>query len=159
VIAAIFLPHYSSRFGDLLDVGNVNRIYLWVQSIELFKKNPIFGYGPGDVQIYAALFSTTDLMSDPHNFILTILLHTGCIGLLFFVLLMITLCRRAILLYRKQKNPFFIVIMFSAFFHGMIEPTFIGNSYSFLFWYCMVMLLIQSEQMKSLSAKSRSNGL
>jgi O-antigen ligase len=159
VIAVFFLPHYSSRFKDLLDIGNVDRIYLWIQSIDLIKKNPIFGYGPGDVQLYVGPFSKSDMMSDPHNFILTILLHTGCIGMLFFALLMIIFFSRALLVYKRQKNPFFIVCMFSAFLHGMVEPTFIGYSYSFLFWYCMVMLLIQSEQLKSISAKKNSNGL
>jgi O-antigen ligase len=149
IVTALFLPRYSSRFTTLLDSGNVDRIYLWLQSIEMFLKKPILGYGPGNIPLYATLFSKTDIMTDPHNFILTLLLHTGCVGFILFFLLMVMFIRRAVVVYKKRQNPFFLVVIFAALTHGMVEPTFIGFSYSFLFWYCMVMLLIQSERLRN----------
>lgn len=149
IVTAFFLPKYSVRFTTFLDNGNVDRIYLWLQSIEMFSKKPILGYGPGNIPLNATLLSQTDIMTDPHNFILTLLVHTGCVGFIIFALLMVMFIRRAIMVYKKRNNPFFLVVLFAAFTHGMVEPTFIGFSYSFLFWYCMVMLLIQSERLRN----------
>jgi O-antigen ligase len=149
IAAAVLYPRYSARFGDMLDESNLDRIYLWLQSLELALKSPIIGYGPGNLPLYSTLFSMSDFMTDPHNFILTILLHTGAVGLILFIFLMVIFIRRAVFIYKKQKNPFFIVVIFSAFFHGMVEPTFLGYTYSFLFWYSMVMLTVQAQQLTS----------
>jgi O-antigen ligase len=158
ILAAVLLPMYSTRFTAFFDSGNVDRIYLWLQSIQLISKNPLVGYGPGNIPLLATLFSKTDIMPDPHNFILTILLHTGCVGLLIFCILMVVFVRRAIVVYKKRGNPFFLVFLFSAFFHGSVEPTFLGFSYSFLFWYCMATLLIQSEEAGYSAPKNRLGG-
>ena len=148
ILVAYFFPRISSRFLEFFDTGNVSRMYLWLQSAELLLKKPVLGYGPGDVNLYENIFTTTEMATDPHNFILTILLHTGVIGFIIFAALVVMFCHRALILYKKKRNPFFIVVLFAAFFHGMGEPTFLGYSYSFIFWYSMVMLLIQSEHAK-----------
>jgi O-antigen ligase len=153
ILVAYFLPRIAARFVDFFDTGNVSRLYLWLQSITLIQKSPICGYGPGDVPLYENIFNTIDMMTDPHNFILTIILHTGVIGFIIFLALMVVFIRRALMMYKKQKNPFFLVVLFAAVFHGSVEVTFLGYSYSFIFWYCMVMLLIQSEH-----AKRKHNG-
>jgi O-antigen ligase len=146
IIAVVFYPIFAGRFMTFLDSGNMDRIYLWVQSIDLILKNPFFGFGPGNIPLYATLLSSTDFMTDPHNFIFAVLLHTGFPGFIVFAWLMAIFIRRALRINKYQKNPFFVVVIFSAFFHGFVEPTFLGEPYSFLFWYCMVMLLVQSER-------------
>ncbi len=146
-VAAVLYPYFSARFNDMLDASNLDRIYLWLQAVDMVIKSPVIGYGPGDIPLYSTIFSISDMMSDPHNFILTILLHTGLIGFSLFGLLMVIFIRRALRMYKRRKNPFFLVVLFSAFFHGMVEPTFLGYSYSFMFWCCMAMLMVQSRKL------------
>jgi O-antigen ligase len=147
MVVGIMLPQFSSRFSDMLDSSNLDRMYLWVQAADLFLKSPIVGNGPGDILLYSTFFTIAEFMTDPHNFILTILVHTGIVGFAIFTAMMAVFFRRALWINKKQKNPFYIVALCSAFFHGMVEPTFIGYAYSFIFWFCMAALTVQAHQL------------
>jgi len=131
------------RFLHMVDQGNISRIYLWLQSIELISKEPLLGYGPGNLMLWANFFDSVRKMPGPHNIILEIMLHIGIGGFLLCALLTFMLLRKAVSFYKIEKNPIYIVLVFASLAHSMVEPTFMGYQYGFIFWYFMSFLMLE----------------
>jgi O-antigen ligase len=144
-IYIFFTKSISHRFLHMVDQGNISRIYLWLQSIELILKHPILGYGPGNIQLWANFLDTTHKMPGPHNIILEVMLHIGIGGFLLCAVLFFMLIRKAFLFYKTDKEPIYLILIFASLSHSMIEPTFLGYQYSFIFWYFMSHLTLQSK--------------
>ncbi len=75
----------------------VNRLLSWKNSLEIIKKNPVFGVGIGDVQAemdrqYAA--DNPGFVVTFHNQYLMIMLAAGIVGLIFFLIMLISWIRR-----------------------------------------------------------------
>ena len=136
----------TNRMFQLLDRGNIDRIYLWLQSVELILKQPVFGYGPGNVNLQADLINQASKMPGPHNLILEVMLHIGVGGFLIFAFLLSMLIKKAYVFFKMKKEPVFLVLIIASLMHSMVEPTFLGASYSFLFWYFMSILLVRYKE-------------
>lgn len=71
-----------------LDLGG--RVEIWSEGLEVFAEHPLVGVGSG------AFNAAVESGRSPHNTLLSILVETGPIGLLLFVLLAIVAVQRAI---------------------------------------------------------------
>ncbi len=136
------------RFLHMMDLSNIFRVYLWLQSIELIIKEPLFGYGPGNVMLWSNFFDSIHKMPGPHNIVLEVMLHIGVTGFLMCAALFILLTRRAFLFYKKDRNPVYLILIFASLAHSMVEPTFYGYQYGFIFWFFMSFLVIESTALK-----------
>ena len=148
IIYISFTKSIIYRFLHMVDQGNISRVYLWLQSIELIAKEPILGYGAGNVILWANLFDTAPKMPGPHNIILEVMLHIGIGGFLICALLFFMLLRRAFAYYKIEGNPIYLVLIFASLAHSMVEPTFLGYQYGFIFWYFMSFLVLESNVLK-----------
>jgi O-antigen ligase len=101
--------HYEQRKG------------IWLLYMEVIKDHPIKGIGYGLEMWqydefwnkYAERIPKSDLPDDirylnhdPHNMFLSIAVHLGIVGLMFFLYLLFTAARHCINLYRKGRTPF-----------------------------------------------------
>ena len=150
VVYALVSEHLVDRLFNLLDRSNIDRIYLWLQSIELIIKQPWLGYGPGNVDLYADIIDRKTIMPGPHNLILEIMLHVGIIGFVLFAAVIWLLTKRSYRYFKKEHNPVFFVIIGASMFHSMVEPTFLSGTYSYMFWYFMSLLIVKTQVSKPL---------
>ena len=87
--------------GNLIDDG---RSSLYHKSFVLFQENPIIGNGIGSIFHYLDNYS--------HNMFLDILVETGIVGLIVFVVLLIVFIKKDVLLYRQGSLFRFLTIIF-----------------------------------------------
>jgi O-antigen ligase len=146
LVFAVMSKMGTNRMFHLLDRGNIDRLYLWAQSIKLIIKQPLFGYGPGNVNLQADIINRAAKMPGPHNLILEVMLHIGIGGFFIFAILLGMLIKKAYVFYKVKKEPVFFVLIVASLMHSMVEPTFLGASYSFLFWYFMSILLVRYKE-------------
>jgi len=144
-IYVVLSKNIMHRFVHMMDLSNIFRIYLWLQSIELIIKEPIFGYGAGNVSLWSSFLDPLRRMSGPHNIILEVMLHIGITGFLLCAILFGMLIRKALFFLKTEKDPIYLVLIFASLAHSMVEPTFIGYQYTFIFWYFMSFLVIRSQ--------------
>jgi putative inorganic carbon (hco3(-)) transporter len=85
-----------------LDASAQERLRLWNDSMSLFRENPIFGTG---FLTYARM-NRVEPYRDTHNFYLKVLVETGLIGLLLFLIQLLFFIREGVLLFRKAKDSF-----------------------------------------------------
>ena len=86
------------------------RTQIWVNVIHAIARQPVFGYGPGQMAIVAPFYG----MAQPHNFILQVLLDWGVVGLVCVIVLAFVYFRKAIPAlhwYGARLAPPFIAMM------------------------------------------------
>jgi len=100
---------YSSTdngFAPQLDASGQERIILWTDAWQLIRENPIIGTG---FMTYSHL-SRVGTYRDTHNFYLKMLVETGVLGLLLFVIQLCLFFREGWHLFRTSKDPFFSLL-------------------------------------------------
>ena len=121
------------------------RLYQWIQAISLIKEKPIIGYGPGNVALFGEILIREVKYYSPHNIIFEVLIHSGLIGFTMFVIVIISLLKRALFVFKINGDSIFIVLLFAMLLNSMFEPTLSGYEYSFLFWSFMGILFVSSK--------------
>lgn len=106
------------------DITISSRTYIWSASQQLFQQSKLYGYGfiSGDVYAqYTQVYGGTQ----PHNLLLAVLVYTGLIGLVFFVL-----AYAFVFIQKKNRNVFasicIIAIMTNLVF-GIISMNFFAQ--------------------------------
>ncbi len=104
-----FIEHVESMSNVTTDASNLERINRWKSAVRLFKERPHFGWGAGTYQFHYAPFQSyyektiistnSGNMGNAHSEYLSALAETGWPGLLFFLILIVTVFTRSILLY------------------------------------------------------------
>ena len=107
---AIFIRFFNTM--DRIDVGTEGRIFLYKSSIYQFLENPIFGNSLNN-----------DLFNYyPHNMLLEVMITTGVIGLIPFVLFLYVTFAKIIFVIREHKEYFWLCVFFmQAFTAGMFS--------------------------------------
>jgi O-antigen ligase len=115
------------------------RLERWRQTWTIFKENPIFGIGIGNLG-YHLKHKITSIVS-AHNLFLGSLAETGIIG---FSLLLLLIISSSVLLVRnciRIKMSFFNCFSWGIFaaligvlVHSMVEPNLEGYQFSLIFW-------------------------
>jgi len=101
-----FVSIFDSSKKNIANKSSSVRIEIWKQALSLIKEKPIFGYGTGDVKdvliekyIEFDLKSAVEHKYNTHNQFLQILISSGIVGLLLFLIA---------LYYGFNLNPFFL---------------------------------------------------
>jgi len=103
--------------GQLADHSAEQRLVLWEDAFQLFKRNPITGTG---FQTYQYM-GRVGPYRDTHNYFVKVLAETGVVGGFLFLALLWKLVRLGLDLFRRAESPFwsglglgFVALMFSA---------------------------------------------
>jgi O-antigen ligase len=86
-----------------LESSAQERVDLWTQSREMFLGSPVVGIGFGAFQFG----EHTDNLKDTHNYFVKVLVETGLVGFLFFIILVYQMFSISFSLFRKAKDPLY----------------------------------------------------
>ena len=106
--------HVESISNVATDASNLERINRWNCAIRMFKEKPFFGWGPGTYMFQYAPFQlsyektiiSTDLgeRGNSHSEYLGPLSESGVLGLITFLILIVTSIYTSIKIYKKTDN-------------------------------------------------------
>jgi len=120
----------------LLRSNFLDRIEVWVASLNLLKENVFFGQGPNILILLQANglleignWSKNNMMvSHPHNFLIQFLIEWGLIGTLLILFLMTKNIFKGIIILIKKQNKYLIIPVLNIAgltAHGMVDGTYI----------------------------------
>lgn len=134
------LENIISRFQNiLLQRSLLTRIILYKDGFNIFKDRWLLGAGGGAWNyLYRRYQSYNYTSNQAHNYPLQLSIETGILGIVVLVYLVITLVVSYKRYYRKDKNDFIFVLVFTAiaslFLHSVIDFDFSESSLLLLFW-------------------------
>ena len=120
----------------LLRSNFLDRIEVWVASLNLLKENVFFGQGPNILILLQANglleignWSKNNMMvSHPHNFLIQFLIEWGIVGTLLILFLMTKNMLKGIIILIKKQNKYLIIPVLNVAgltAHGMVDGTYI----------------------------------
>lgn len=119
----------DAQEGQQFDSSTQQRIELWKDAMDLFKRNPITGAG---FDTYSHLGRVGDYR-DTHNYYLKVLAEMGVVGLLLFLVLLWKLLRAGARLFFRAPDPFWrgIGLGFTALLASAIIMNFFGDRWTY----------------------------
>ena len=125
-------------------------------SLQLAKKNPVFGVGLGDFQTQVAKISADNAgfqlwglnyAIHPHNLLLALWLNLGLGGLIAFAILLICLIKSLNLQSSKDRfAPALYASTIAILVHGFFDTTYFKNDLSMIFWLILALSLIRDKE-------------
>ncbi len=130
--------HIESITNISSDVSNLERINRWNSALGMFKEKPFFGYGPGSYSFFYTRFQRLDQITDissnfgdagnGHSEYLMPLSESGFLGLVSFIILVLTVIYTGMKVHYSAKNNEIKYInlgallgLVSYFVHGFIN--------------------------------------
>jgi putative inorganic carbon (HCO3(-)) transporter len=152
--------HVSSISNVTSDASNLERLNRWNSAYEMFKKRPIFGWGPGVYAFEYAPFqkskdktiisTNTGDGGNAHSEYLGPLAESGVMGTLSFLLIVLTISYTAVKVYKKptlsKEMRTMVMVAFlgliSYFIHGILNNFLDTDKISALFWGMAAIIVI-----------------
>ncbi len=149
--SANLTEHISSMSNISSDASNLERINRWSSAIRMFKDKPFFGYGPGTYMFrYAPYQLNKDRTiistnaadgGNAHSEYLGPLAESGVLGLLTFLLIIITVIYTAVHTYTRLNDPRLKSLLLAAlaglityYIHGFLNNFLDTDKLSVPFW-------------------------
>lgn len=143
--------HISSISNISSDASNLERINRWSSAIRMFEDKPIFGFGPGTYMFKYApyqlnanrtIISTNSAdLGNAHSEYLGPLAESGVLGLVSFLILLITITYTAIHAYSRTTDKRLKTLLMGAllglityFIHGIMNNFLDTDKLSVPFW-------------------------
>ncbi len=143
--------HVQSISNITSDASNLERINRWNCAIKMFEEKPVFGWGPGTYMFNYAPFQLSyekTIIStnagdkgNAHSEYLGPLAESGFLGMITFLIIIITTLYVSIRLYSKLKNRELKIILISVtlglityYFHGFLNNFLDTDKASIPFW-------------------------
>ena len=156
IIASLFIKELPKNF-DQNSINNYNfkipisvldahRQFIWGFSLSKFCEKPIFGYGPDTSnfiedgqRVIGSKFTGTMkfIPSHPHNFLIELILETGLLGTLSFIMFIIVLNYKIFLKANTKERGF--LIFFNGYFWG---ASLVNFSFWQAWWQCSYFFLL-----------------
>ena len=156
IIASLFIKELPKNF-DQNSINNYNfkipisvidahRQFIWGFSLSKFHEKPIFGYGPDTSnfiedgqRVIGSQFTGTMkfIPSHPHNFLIELILETGLLGTLSFIMFIIVLNYKIFLKANTKERGF--LIFFNGYFWG---ASLVNFSFWQAWWQCSYFFLL-----------------
>lgn len=171
------MEHVSSISNISSDASNLERINRWSSAIRMFKDKPVFGYGPGT---YMFQYAPYQLKRDrtiistnagdggnAHSEYLGPLSESGVLGLITFLIILITVLYTGIHTYTRLKDPRLRSIILAAivglvtyYVHGFLNNFLDTDKLSVPFWGFTAMIVaadIYSRREEKASLEAQKN--
>ena len=143
--------HVQSITNISTDASNLERLNRWNSAIEMFKRKPILGWGPGTYAFQYAPFQSSDNLTiistnagdggNAHSEFIGPLAEGGILGALTFVLILVVFYYKASTLYFKlpkgelRQVVFFIILAFTSYIvNGTLNNFLDTDKASIPFW-------------------------
>lgn len=138
-----FAERLQSATNVTSDASNLERLNRWNAAWEMYKKKPVFGFGPGTYAFEYAPYQDPDMLTiistnfgdagNAHSEFLGPMAEMGTFGILAMIVFVVTLFYKGITLYIKfpensatniqlRKLLLFVILaMVTYFFHGLLN--------------------------------------
>jgi len=143
--------HFSSISNISSDASNLERLNRWGCAIRMFKEKPVFGFGPGTYMFQYAPFqlkkertiisTNAGDRGNAHSEYLGPLSESGVLGLVTFLIILITVLYTGIHAYARLKDPRLKGIVLAAiiglvtyYVHGFLNNFLDTDKLSVPFW-------------------------
>jgi putative inorganic carbon (HCO3(-)) transporter len=143
--------HFSSISNISSDASNLERLNRWGCAIRMFKEKPVFGFGPGTYMFQYATFqlkkertiisTNAGDRGNAHSEYLGPLSESGVLGLVTFLIIVITVLYTGIHAYTRLKNSRLRSIVLAAiiglvtyYVHGFLNNFLDTDKLSVPFW-------------------------
>lgn len=143
--------HISSISNITSDASNLERINRWSCAIRMFEDKPVFGFGPAtymfnyapyQLSAYRTIISTNSAdRGNAHSEYLGPLAESGFMGLVYFLILIITISYTAIRAYSKTNDKRLRTLLMSSllglityYIHGVMNNFLDTDKLSVPFW-------------------------
>lgn len=143
--------HISSISNISSDASNLERINRWSCAIRMFEDKPIFGFGPGtymfnyapyQLSAYRTIISTNSAdRGNAHSEYLGPLAESGFMGLVYFLVLIVTISYTAVHTYSRANDKRLKTLVMGAllglityFIHGVMNNFLDTDKLSVPFW-------------------------
>lgn len=143
--------HFSSISNISSDASNLERLNRWGCAIRMFKEKPVFGFGPGTYMFQYAPFQLKKERTiistnagdggNAHSEYLGPLSESGVLGLVTFLIILITVLYTGIHAYTRLKDPRLKGIVLAAiiglvtyYVHGFLNNFLDTDKLSVPFW-------------------------
>ena len=150
--------HVQSITNISTDASNLERINRWNSALEMYRRKPILGWGPGTYAFQYAPFQSSEDVTiistnagdggNAHSEFIGPLAETGLLGALTFVFILVMFYYRASLLYyRLPKGElrtivFFIILAFTSYIiNGTLNNFLDTDKASVPFWAFIAMIV------------------
>jgi O-antigen polymerase len=113
IIILVLIP-LSLITGTFKKVSAINRISIWQESFELFKKNPLFGNGFGMFEKEYNLFAAerqnpvNEHINMPYNDFLELSIDGGIVAVILWVLFLLQICYYC---FRKKQRKLLLLLL------------------------------------------------
>ncbi|MBO8157759.1 MAG: O-antigen ligase family protein [Bacillaceae bacterium] len=131
----------SSRFNAIFEDNATGRFEIWVNGIELFKKNPLFGIGAFNFRQYNLYFFGDGHYM--HNTLLEILVEGGLIGFSLYLLFLVAIFRNIIKLYNLNRKYSYIIATYFSVIISMMNISVLINEFILLFFVLVTFFVIK----------------
>ncbi len=127
-------------FGDRS--GQI-RLAIWSETRDFLRDNPIFGAGLSSYGEKIIPYHRTvngegiEIFHHPHNIFLTMWVNLGLIGLLGFIIIILSTFRIC-LSNRETLAKIFLASLLILIIHGLVDSPYIKNDLSLLFWFIII---------------------
>lgn len=124
---------------------DMERVYLWQSSINIFCDYPIFGIGKGNFnEIYLSGYmnplAENPNLTSPHNIFLQFMTERGLVGIIPFIILLmiqINILCKSIFMSLHKINIWVcceIIVIFGMIIHGMFDTVMNNRTYQLMYW-------------------------
>jgi len=149
--SAEFTEHVQSITNISTDASNLERLNRWSSAWRMFKKRPFMGWGPGTYMFQYAPFQLSSEKTristnaadkgNAHSEYIGPLAESGILGMLSFLIIVISVIYTAVTLYPKLSNKehrFYLVCLFlgliTYLIHGLLNNFLDTDEASAPFW-------------------------
>lgn len=157
ILCTLSIIYLGLNFDQLMQRGLSFRPEIWSNNIEHIKNNPVFGIGLGSTTISTYIKDLDMLFTEPHNIHLGVTYNLGILGLLLWIILLISLFS----LYLRNKTSLTAQIGIVLLAYGMAAGMTEGGSFFsrpkevwFLTWLPIALLLAAENHSLSIDNKT-----
>lgn len=151
-IAPLSVKERSNSMFDLNHPSNKSRLIMWKVGIQVFKDHPIIGVGDNEITKVYKLYKTPEFQGEGSHFhsnYVMILVTTGILGFIFYLLFWISLLYYSVSEYRKSAEEFdrtllwgIILSMISFHISGIFEWNFGDWEVATLLFFIVSMIFV-----------------
>lgn len=116
-----------------------NRLNIYDEEFDRFIEQPIFGNG--------MVFNQETSKSGAHNLIIELLVQSGLIGAIFYIVPLLLVIKFAIRRFNYPQMRGWTLFLIAMLYHGMIEVNFFNYSTDIIFWsVCGMIMTIKNKR-------------
>jgi O-antigen ligase len=157
ILLLFSLPQLSGIRSELLlrDRSGSIRLSVWSETLELLRDRPLSGAGLASYSERIVPYHQRvagegiEIFHHPHNLLLTIWINTSFIGLIGFVLIVMSVLLSCL---RNRSKPLYEALLYSfiiILIHGLVDSPYIKNDLSIIFWLLVVLSIPQTQIQKT----------